>query len=692
MFLSMLFVEVKEKGLLRLSYAVGKFIKSQNIPPFMEISISFKNRDVARVAQVAFSPGGSVGKNTGGGKTILTPAYLWFSSERVPAHACTTYATQSDAFILLGKDIVIPTSVHYPLSVPSEFHALANRQNLASYDGGGVFVLDANSKNAPDAQIPDDASVIALANSRKAFSNPRDFVELATKVRERIGYGRLLYAPGLGEPSSLALLTYSGIDLFDSIPLIEAARDGLVLDTDGRIRLSGMAEKPCGDDFDSILEYNYKAAADEAVRVRNAIAAGTLRELVERRVVADTELVATLRRLDRGSYAHFEARCPVMRQRLLVAACPDSLNRPEIERFRRLVRERYRKPQCARVLLLLPCSARKPYSKSKSHQAFADVLFARRDMDAIHEVIVTSPLGIVPRELELAYPAAHYDVPVTGLWSEDEKHMIRSCVAAFLEKNSYGAIVSHLPGETMEFLRDLVPGAIETCGDSPTSAESLSRLGEGLDNALEAAKNAHTAVPGAADGAGTDSDAGHIAGVDTGGGAGHNNGVGTGGDVGCDAGIGIGTGAARSTRAAFECKNREYMLSRAVHQFGVKAGSAFMEGACVKGRYPFQKIFAKSGKQLGMLTDRGMISLTIEGGERVAAAGAYTVEIDDFKPRGSIFAVGVRGASSEIRQGDDVVVCHAGEVRAVGVACMNGAEMTELKGGEAVKTRHKTEG
>ena len=44
----------------------------------------------------------------------------------------------------------------------------------------------------------------------------------------------------------------------------------------------------------------------------------------------------------------------------------------------------------------------------------------------IHEVIITSPLGIVPRELEIVYPAASYDIPVTGIWEGYEKKMIKN--------------------------------------------------------------------------------------------------------------------------------------------------------------------------------------------------------------------------------------------------------------------------
>ncbi|HEV8594454.1 MAG TPA: PUA domain-containing protein, partial [Thermoplasmata archaeon] len=54
-----------------------------------------------------------------------------------------------------------------------------------------------------------------------------------------------------------------------------------------------------------------------------------------------------------------------------------------------------------------------------------------------------------------------------------------------------------------------------------------------------------------------------------------------------------------------------------------------------------------------------------------------------------VFAVGVVRADDRIRVGDEVVVRHGGEVRAVGVAAMNPREMVDLRRGEAVKVRHR---
>ena len=91
-----------------------------------------------------------------------------------------------------------------------------------------------------------------------------------------------------------------------------------------------------------------------------------------------------------------------------------------------------------------------------------------------------------------------------------------------------------------------------------------------------------------------------------------------------------------------------------------------------------------------MLTEeRGLLSLTMAGAERLLDAGQYYVEIyDDFTVKGSIFAPGIKNADRSIRIGDEVLVNKNKQLCGVGVALMNGAEMTQATQGESVKIRH----
>jgi len=68
--------------------------------------------------------------------------------------------------------------------------------------------------------------------------------------------------------------------------------------------------------------------------------------------------------------------------------------------------------------------------------------------------------------------------------------------------------------------------------------------------------------------------------------------------------------------------------------------------------------------------------------------GIYQAEIEDFRSKGSIFAVGVKDASEKIRPEDEVIVAHDEELRGVGPASMSGKEMVQAERGEAIRLRH----
>ncbi len=280
------------------------------------------------------------------------------------------------------------------------------------------------------------------------------------------------------------------------------------------------------------------------------------------------------------------------------------------------------------MLLLLPCSAKKPYSLSKTHTLYRKAIRDSGCQYLVHEVIITSPLGIVPRELELLYPAQNYDIPVTGHWSRDEIAMIQEDLLDLLEKNEYEQVIAHL-GTEKDFVCEVLEDCVSTSDGGPTSKASLSKLTEELAQLLEEYPKGN-----------------------------------------------------RTERM------EEDMTARCVFQFG-KGGEALTESGEIKGRYPSLKMFS-DGRQLGMLVEeRGMISLTLDGAERISKADVYCVEIDDFQPEGNLFAIGVEDADNEIRIGDDVVVRHEKDVRAVGTAVMNWKEMVESERGEAVRIRHR---
>ncbi len=470
-----------------------------------------------------------------------------------------------------------------------------------------------------DLEIDPSAEVVVVPNAFELRHDARRLLDAVTALREKAGFGRLLCMLGIAEPSSVALLAYMGVDLFDDSLPRAAGTMG--------VRLVPEAEIDAEGDFS---EENAEALCREVALVRDFIRADRLRELADQRSFSTPSGVALLRLYDDAGHGYAEEACPVVGGRFC-SNTVQSLRRPDVVRYRRAV-SGYRRPACKRILVLLPCSAKKPYHISKSHRAFASAIHTAPHDTLVHEVIVTSPLGVVPRDLDMFYPACAYDIPVTGEWTCQEKAFIRGMVADVIAQG-YDRIICHL-GDDYELVEGLADMVCTVVGD-PTSPKSL----ENLDAAIrEAAKGME--LPG------------------------------------------------------YMVERNDRVRSVLGYQFGDELADAIMdEDTYAIGKFPYWKIIReKDGKkiQLGMMTpERGMVSLTLEGAEIAARLGYHTVEIQDFELKGNLFAVGVVGADPRIRIGDEAVFVCNGEVRGVGVAEMCGREMTELSRGIAVKVRHK---
>ena len=505
---------------------------------------------------------------------------------------------------------------------------------IAAGEGGRVLRMESSSVVKDGVQvvrlplpedlvIDDSADVVVVPNAYELRKDPRRIVDVVVRLREAAGFGRLLCMLGIGEPSTVAILSYMGVDLFDdSLPRAAGLE---------RVLLMPEAEVAMGDGDVAGANVDYMEA--ELAKVRMFIRADRLRELADQRSFSSPSNVALLRLYDQNAYGYAEETCSTVGCRFSCNST-QALRRPDLKRYRDRMRD-YRKPEHKRILLLLPCSAKKPYHISKTHRAFASAIHTAQHDTLVHEVIVTSPLGMVPRELDACYPANSYDIPVTGEWKCEERAMIREMVGSLIQQG-YDKVICHL-GDDYELVEGLAEMECTVVGD-PTSPKSL----ENLDKALRAAAKGMEPVDYLVD---------------------RNN----------------------LARGLLE------------FQFGRDIADILMdENTYAIGKFPYWKFIRedpedrKKKTQLGMMTpERGMVSLTLEGAEILAEVGYATVEIMDFELKGNLFAVGVIRADPRIRIGDEAIIVCDGQVRGVGVAMMCGREMTDLKRGIAVKVRHK---
>jgi archaeosine synthase len=507
-----------------------------------------------------------------------------------------------------------------------------------------AFDVDYSDVDFPAATVGtahtagDDAGdAFVLSNAQGVVGHAEAFVEEVVAAKDALPADVALYLSGAATPANVATLAYAGVDLVDAKLAAVRGRQGWLLTRDGQYRLEDLEELPERfpsdpplDDFDreACVAHNVGALEAELATVRNRIRRGRLRDYIEGQARHEQWLTATFRRLD-DQYTYLEQRTPVIRDTELTAATEDTLRRVEIQRFADRVTTRYRN-RFDNPLVIVPCSATKPYSDSQSHRQFRDAVQHRA-----HMVSMTSPIGVVPQELELTYPAQHYDTVVTGRWTEGEKSFVAAVLERYLDRNEYSRVVAHVPGEGYRDICERVEDALGlsfeyTVADHPTTDDSVGNLMSTLSGELK-----------------------------------------------------------------YSRRERRHNTVRAIadYQFGDGAGDALFDDLNTTSRYPKLQVRDDDGDQLAVMVPQyGVLALTLAGARRWVESDVPTrrVEIDEFVPHGSVLAPGVVDADDGIRVGDEVVV-EGPRAFAVGRAEMSGPEMESSTRGIAVEVRHVEE-
>ncbi|MFX1561431.1 MAG: DUF5591 domain-containing protein, partial [Promethearchaeota archaeon] len=334
---------------------------------------------------------------------------------------------------------------------------------------------------------------------------PQDFA--AINLRSRLPLFMIAIAVGRIEPGLIPLLYYTGFDIIDIGHAEESAAKGIRLWKNGSEKIDLEKERrycscpACAkldntapEDLESVLlEHNlsiYKSVISES---KEAMRSGRLRWLVESSTHNSPAQASLVRLVNRELYPFIEEFSPTTGPEALPVIGSESYHAPVVERFRNFVATRYVASPNKPIILLLPCSAKKPYSDSKSHRLFASVLeSAMPGMESrVAEVILTSPLGLVPRELERIYPAGQYDIPVTGDWDTEEIEIGAKALVTHLKKfKRTSVVIAHVSGGYLDIVRAAEPNIeqslIYTTHESrATSRESLDALRESLTDLKE---------------------------------------------------------------------------------------------------------------------------------------------------------------------------------------------------------------
>ena len=139
-------------------------------------------------------------------------------------------------------------------------------------------------------------TVLMIANPEELIKRPRDLVEIMVMIRENINPNSAIYYP-FAEPSYIPLLSYMGVDLFDTVNGDYNASINTLLTPTTKYDLD--LYKLYDMNLEELKAYNQKTIEFTVGEVKEHIRNGTLRNLVEERCCTSPEAMTALRLLDR---------------------------------------------------------------------------------------------------------------------------------------------------------------------------------------------------------------------------------------------------------------------------------------------------------------------------------------------------------------------------------------------------------
>lgn len=268
----------------------------------------------------------------------------------------------------------------------------------------------------------------------------RDLVDAVMHSVKCLPDSKARHLMGAGHPMIFALCVAMGCDLFDSAAYILYAEADRFLTTRGTVKLENLSEMPCScevcckytpDDLRAmdkeertqlIAQHNLHVSFAELRLIRQAIAEGSLMELVEERCRAHPMLLDAVRHL--GEYSEdLEKYDPRSKKSAFFYTGPESLKRAEVTRHLKKLEEMDKKKN----LVVLP-AYRKPYSKylSNSFKEFLIYAMDESGENSIEEnnfndlkienedtdfMVLDVPFCLIPLELDEVYPLSQSDAP-----------------------------------------------------------------------------------------------------------------------------------------------------------------------------------------------------------------------------------------------------------------------------------------
>ncbi|MFX0163725.1 MAG: DUF5591 domain-containing protein [Candidatus Hodarchaeota archaeon] len=347
----------------------------------------------------------------------------------------------------------------------------------------------------------ENIKILNLVGIFDNFGNFRNIINTIIKIKNNLDNNLVIMASGRIIPKFYPILVYLGVDLIDSTYLLYLSAENFYDTIEYLLPIYKVKYLPCScvackgnlkklyevkhspEKIDLICLHNLITANNYMMKIKQYLQHEDYRAFVEKSSLDATTIISTLKILDKEFFNLIRYETPItQKDKKIKCFGPISYNRPDFREFRERVINNFEPEAWTTLIVLLPCSAKKPYSSSKSHKLFYRAIRKFSEFPNFQEIIITSPLGAIPRQLENVYPVNSYDISVTGEWDSEEIQITSDMLTNLLKKyNQSIPIICHLEREYYKIVKKVESNLPYTFFFSdikgkPTSKESLESL------------------------------------------------------------------------------------------------------------------------------------------------------------------------------------------------------------------------
>ena len=303
-------------------------------------------------------------------------------------------------------------------------------------------------------------------------------VDMIVTAKMNLPISRPLHLFGAGHPIMFSLAVALGCDLFDSAAYAIYARNNRYMIPNGTHRLEeleyfpcpcpkctkttpkAVSEMPTKKRQTFLAEHNLYTCQAEIKQIKQAIKNGRLWEHLQTRAHSHPTLFQALKKLKK--YEDFiEKHSPATKKSGIFFYDHTDLTRPYVVRHRKKLTRQYSPPKEAKILLLMPQTRTKPFSKSKELKGIKKLLqdTFKQHLNNIHTCFYAAPFGVIPIELDEVYPLSQHETALP-LDKETIEYVTKQ-TANYIKNTNYKTII--LINDTENWNKNILNTCKKTC-------------------------------------------------------------------------------------------------------------------------------------------------------------------------------------------------------------------------------------